>query len=196
MSDFQLYAKGGLANGEQWSSRVYVAGNVAEATAATAIHNAWGALWAAITTYMPTSTTVTETAAVTLLPSYKFWTRTTTDETLAGTSAEDSMPTNTSAVITWRTTVVQKGKNGRSFMPAAAVNAVDNAASTGKLLAAFQTALKTGATDFQSTLVAAGLTLQLLDRTNLTEVTVSEPQVANVFRVQRRRQNKLAITYA
>jgi hypothetical protein len=196
MTNFALYATGALALGGSWSSRIYATGNVAEATAATAIHTAWGDLWTAITASMPTSSTVTETFAVTLNPSWKFSTATPTPETLAGTSASKSMSARSCPMITWRTTSRAKGKNGRSFLPTAAVNAVDTAANTGELLAAFQTSLKTGATNFFNALVAASLTPVLLDRSNLTTLNITAPQVGNMFRTQKRRDDKVAVTYA
>ena len=133
MTNFELYASGALANGAAWSSRMYASGAIAEATAATAIHTAWGDLWGDITTYMPASSTVTLTAAVTLNTAWKFGTRTETTETLVGTSASESMPIRTSPVITWKTAVASKGKQGRSFLPAAAVTSAERYRRTGYL---------------------------------------------------------------
>ena len=196
MSNFELYAKGGLPQGAFWSSRVYATGSIGESTAATAIHTAWGALWADITSYMPVDSTVTETAAVTLNTSWKFGTRTPTAETLAGTSASESMPLRTTPTITWKSVVAAKGKQGRSFLPCAAVNAIDTTGDTGELLAAFQTALSTGAGAFLTALTSAGLTVVLLDRKDFSTVTVSGNKIANRFRTQKRRGDKVAVTYA
>ena len=196
MTNFALYATGSLALGASWSSRIYASGNIAEATAATAIHTAWGDLWTAITASMPTSSTVTETFAATMTPSWKFSTATSTTETLAGTSASKSMSVRSCPLITWRTASRAKGKNGRMFLPTAATNAVDTAANTGELLAAFQTAVKTGATNFYNALTAAALTPVLLDRATLTTLNITGPQVGNMFRTQRRRGDKVVPTYA
>lgn len=195
MSNFALYMIGGLADGQEWTSRIYASGNVSEATAATAIHTAAGALWAAITADLPTSSTLTETFASTLNPSWKFTTATTTTETLAGTSASASMPISTCPVITWRTLQRTKGGHGRSFLPAFATNAVDTA-ETGKILPAVVTAIHTGATNFFNDLVAAALTPVLLNRKALTTTNISAPQIGNVFRTQRRRQGKVFVTYS
>lgn len=195
MTNFELYAQGGLANGASWSSRLYATGAIAEATAATAIHTAWGDLWGDITTYMPVASTVTLTAAVTLNSAWKFGTRTETTETLVGTSASESMPIRTSPVITWKTAVAAKGKQGRAFLPAAAVNGIATAADTGLLLPAFQTALSTGATAFLNALTAAGLTPLLLDRKDLSQVTINGNKIANKFRTQKRRDDKTTTTY-
>lgn len=195
MSNFELYAQGALANGAAWSSRMYASGAVSEATAATAIHTAWGDLWADITTYMPASSTVTLTAAVTLNTAWKFGTRTETTETLVGTSASESMPIRTSPVITWKTAVASKGKQGRSFLPAAAVNAIATAADTGLLLPAFITALSSGATAFLGALTAAGLTPLLLDRKDLSQITITGNKIANKYRTQKRRDDKTVTTY-
>lgn len=195
MSNFELYAKGATADGGFWSSRMYATGSIGESTAATAIHTAWGDLWGDITTYMPAASTVTETAAVTLNTSWKFATRTATAETLAGTSADKSMPIRTTPVITWKTVVAAKGKQGRSFLPPAAVNAIDTAADTGQLLAAFQTALSTGAGAFLTALQSAGLTVILLDRKDFSNVTINGNKIANYFRTQKRRGDKSAVTY-
>lgn len=195
MSNFELYAKGGTAIGGFWSSRMYASGAVSEATAATAIHTAWGDLWADITTYMPVASTVTETAAVTLNTSWKFGTRTPTTETLAGTSGSESMPIRTSPVITWKTAVASKGKQGRSFLPPAAINAIDTSGDTGELLAAFQTAVSTGATAFLNAITSVGLTVILLDRKDFSNVTITGNKIANRFRTQKRRGDKSATTY-
>lgn len=195
MSNFELYAQGALADGGFWSSRMYATGAVAEATAATAIHTAWGDLWGDITTYMPAASTVTLTAAVTLNTSWKFATRTKTTETLVGTSASESMPVRDTPVITWTTAVAAKGKQGRSFLPPAAVNAIATAADTGQLLPAFQTALSTGAGAFLTALQSAGLTVILLDRKDFSNVTITGNKIANYFRTQKRRGDKSAVSY-
>lgn len=195
MSDFALYGQGALANGAFWSSRIYATGNIAEDTAATAIHTAWGDLWAQITTYLPVATTLTETFAATLSPAWKFSSATSTDEDLAGTSGSETMPVGTAALITWRTASRAKSNAGRSFMPAAAVNAIATAADTGFLLPAFQTALKTGATDFFDALTAAALTPVILTRATLTTRAITAPQVGNKFRRQFRRGDKIPTTY-
>lgn len=195
MTNFRIDARGALADGAGWSSRLYVTGNIAEATAATAAHTGWDALWGAITTYLPAATTLTLTGAFTLTSSWKNQSGTETTETLAGTSTSESMPVNTAPVITWRTADRGRGKTGRSFMPAFATNSIDTS-DTGKLLTAAQTALKTGATDLVSALTGAGLTLVVLDRTTLTSYPITAPQVANLFRTQRRRQRKITAAYA
>lgn len=195
MSNFELYATGGLAGGAFWSCRMYATGSIGESTAATAIHTAWGDLWGDITAYMPVASTVTLTAAVTLNSSYKFGTRTTTTESLAGTSASESMPVRTCPTITWKTGVAAKGKQGRSFLPAAAVNAVATAADTGGLLPAFRTALSTGAGAFLTALNSAGLTVILLDRKDFSNVTITGNKIADQFRTQKRRGDKTAVNY-
>lgn len=195
MSNFALYGFGLLANNAGWSSRIYATGSVAEATAATAIHNAWDDLWTAVTTYLPAVTTLTETAAFTLTSDWKFSTGTTNDETKVGTASGDSMPISTSAVITWRTNQRTKKGHGRAFMPASAVGSIASAADTGKLLPAFQTALSAGAATFLSDLTSAGLTPVLLDRASLTTTTITSANVGSLFRQQRRRQSKVVPTY-
>lgn len=196
MTDFALYGIGGLANGAGWSSRVYATGSVAEATAATAIHSAWDALWGDIQAYLPAVSTLTETLAVTLNPSWKFTTGTSNSEDLVGTSASDSMPISTCAVITWRTLQRNKKGRGRSFLPAAAVNAVATAADTGELLPAFRAACTTGGIAFLSALTAAGLTPVILNRATLTTTPISLGNTGILFRSQRRRQSKVTNNYA
>ena len=195
MTDFALVAKGGLANGAFWSSRMYAIGSIAEATAATAIHTAWGDLWSQITTYMPASSTVTLTEAVTLNASWKFGTGTSTTETLAGTSTDKSLMTELAPLITWKGVTRAKGKSARSYLPAAAINAVDTTADTGHLLAAFVTALKTGATNFLNALTSAGLTVVMLDRKDFSNITITEGLIPDRFAFQDRRGDKSAVTY-
>ena len=195
MSNFALYGSGLLANGAGWSSRIYASGSVAEATAATAIHTAWDALWAAVTTYLPATTTLTETAAYTLNSDWKFTTGTTNDETAVGTSSVDTMPISTCAVVTWRTLQRTKKGHGRMFMPASAVNSIASAADTGKLLPAYQSALSAAAATFLSDLNSAGLTPLLLNRASLTTTNISSANVGSLFRQQRRRQSKVVPTY-
>ena len=195
MTNFELVGSGLLANGAEWSSRIYATGSVAEATAATAIHTAWDDLWSAITTYLPTVSTLTETLAVTLNSSWHYTTATPNVESKAGTSGVDSMPISTCAVVTWRTLQRNKKGHGRAFLPASAINSVATAADTGKLLPAFQTACSTGATTFLADLVAAGLTPVLLNRPTLTTTNITIAQTGSLFRQQRRRQSKTPPTY-
>lgn len=195
MSNFALYGFGNLANGAGWSSRIYAQGSVTEAAAATAIHTAWDALFNAVKTYLPVATTLTETAAFTLNAEWKFTTGTTNDETLVGTSASDSMPISTSAVVTWRTQQRTKKGHGRMFMPASATNSIASAADTGFLLPAYQTALSAAAATFLSDISSGGLTAVLLNRAALTTTNISSANVSNLFRQQRRRQSKVVPTY-
>lgn len=195
MTNFALYGTGALANGREWSSRIRASGNISEGTAATAIHTAWGDMWSAITTYLPAATTLDLTYAVTMSPTWKFSTATETTETEVGTSSDMSMPVSTCALVTWRTASRAKGASGRSFLPTAATNAIDTS-DTGKLLAAFQTACKTGATNFFGALTGAGLTPVILDKATLTTRNITGPQVGNVFRSQERRQRKVLPVYA
>lgn len=195
MSDFALYGFGLLADGAGWSSRIYATGSVSEATAATAIHTAWDALWGTITTYLPTTSTLTETAAFTLNADWKFTTGTTNTEALAGTSGSDSMPISTCACVTWRTLQRTKKGHGRMFLPASATNSIATAADTGKLLPAFQTACSTGAADFLADLTSAGLTAVLLNRASLTTTNISSANTGALFRQQRRRQSKVTNSY-
>lgn len=195
MSDFAIYGFGLLADGAGWSSRMYVSGSVSEAAAAAAAHSAWDALWGQITTYLPTTSTLTETAAFTLNSSWKFTTGTTNTETLAGTSGSDSMPISTCAVITWRTAQRTKSGHGRCFLPASATNSIATAADTGKLLPAFQTAASTGAADFLSAITGAALSPLLLKRSGLTTTPITSANVGSLFRQQRRRQSKVTPTY-
>lgn len=195
MTNFALYGSGGLAGGAFWSSRVYATGSVSEASAATAISDAWGSLWTDITTYLPAASTLTQTMAVTLNPSWKFDTATSTDEASEGTSESESLPVGLAPVITWRTNSRAKGKHGRSFLPAAAVNAVATAADTGLLLPAFQSACTAGATAFMEALTGAGLTPVLLTRVGFTTIPFTVPQTGSKFRRQFRRGDKNAATY-
>lgn len=195
MTDFALYGSGGLAGGAFWSSRIYATGSVSEAAAATAISSAWGSLWTDITAYLPAASTLTQTLAVTLNSSWKFATATPTPQTSEGTSASESMPVGTAPVITWRTASRAKGKHGRSFLPAAAVNAIATAADSGLLLPAFQSACTAGATAFMEALTGAGLTPVLLTRVGFTTIPFTVPQTGSKFRRQFRRGDKTATTY-
>lgn len=195
MTNFELKASGGLANGRAWSSRIYASGSIAEATAATAIHTGWDALWADITAYLPTVSTLTLTAATTLNSDWHYGTRTTTTEALAGTSASDSMPINSTALITWRSTVVSRHGRGRSKLPAAAVNAIASAADTGLLLPAFKTAIITGGNALLNALTSAGLTPVLLSRPSLATVTITAADQSGLYKVARKRQAKVPSSF-
>lgn len=195
MTTFALYAKGLLADGAGWTSRILATGNITEATAATAIHTGWDNLWADVTAYFPTTSTLTQTFAATLGPTYRFVSATPTAETKAGTSASVTMPISTSPVISLRTASRTKSGNGRIFLPAAATNAIDTGAS-GKLLAAFQTACTSGGTALLAALTGAGLTPQLLNRVTLVLTPITSVNTGNLFRQQRRRQSKVTPTYA
>lgn len=195
MTNFELKASGGLANGRSWSSRIYATGSVAEDTAATAIHTGWDALWADITTYLPTVSTLTLTAATTLTDTWHYGTRTDTAEDLAGTSESDSMPINTTPLITWRSTVVNRHGRGRSQLPAAAINAIATAADTGLILPAFKTAIISGGNALLAALTSAGLTPLLLARPSLAQVTITAADCSGLYRTARRRQSKVPTAF-
>ena len=196
MTDFALYAFGTLANGAGWSSRIYATGSISEAAAAAAIHSGWDSLFNDIKAYLPAATTLTETAAFTLNASWKFTTGTTTTEDLVGTSASESMPISTAAVITWRTAQRTKSGHGRAFLPAAATNAIATAADTGYLLPAFNAACTTGGTALLAALSGAALAPVLLNRSALTTTPITGCNTGNLFRAQRRRQDKIVPTYS
>lgn len=195
MTNFELKAIGGLANGQQWTSRIYVTGSVAEATAAGAASTGWQALWGDITAYLPVATTLTMTQAVTLNAEWKYTTGTSTDQDLAGTSEEDSLPIGLSAVMTWRTAQRNRSGRGRAFLPASAVNSVASAADTGLLLPAFRTAITTGGAALLSAIADAELTPVIKHR-DLTTDPIIDNDTGVLFRRQFRRQDKVANNYA
>jgi len=196
LTNFALYGFGGMANGQEWSSRIYATGSITEAAAAAAIHAAWDALWGDIQAYLPAASTLTESAAYTVDGTWHFETVTSTAEALAGTSASESMPISTCAVLTWRTGRPTKKGHGRSFLPPAAVNAIATAADTGQLLPAFRTACTTGGIAFKAALTGAGLAPVLLNRASLTTTNITTINTGVLFRQQRRRQSKVANNYA
>lgn len=191
MSNFELKASGGLASGRFWSSRLYVTGDVSEASAAGAAHTGWTDAWADITAYLPTLSTLTLTSATTLDDTWHYATRTSTGEDLAGTSGVDSMPINTTALITWRSNTINRHGRGRSKLPAAAINGVASAADTGLILPAFKAGIISAGEAILSAINDAGLTAVILNRLALTTTTITAADCSGLFKQAKKRQDKV-----
>jgi len=188
---FFLHKVQGNLTGDFWSFGLITQGSTSEAAAQGAWTNGINALWAAITTFMPPTATVTGTTTSTASATFRQTTKTSSPLALAGTSASVSLPNQCSTLLTLRTAQATRSGRGRMNLPPAAVNAVTTG---GVMLPGYITALQTGATAMFNALIAGGLNAVLLNRTTNTTTLVTGGDIGNVFHTQKRRYSKEQIT--
>jgi len=110
---------------------------------------------------------------------------------LAGTATDDSMPGETSPVVTMRTANASKGGRGRRFWPC--LTEASNAGN-GELVSGSQTQLAKAAQAMVQSLNGDSYQVVVWHRFSATGDAVTAIDVANLFRVQRRRQNRVAVS--
>ena len=201
MPNYALTAGGLIAGSQPWSVRAYAVSASAESVVATTWDTAFQAYWnaAGVLSGMPTTTSLTFTAASTQTANFKQSTKTTTVHAIAGTSASVGLPDQVAFIATLRTALASKAGHGRWYLPAPAVSGL---AATGNLwIAAWMTAAAAGLTAL-GTALGSGVTLQVLHR-NATKsglgaltLTPCIPQcdASNKPAVQRRRGDKVVPT--
>jgi len=110
---------------------------------------------------------------------------------LAGTATDDSMPQETSPVLSLRTANASKRGRGRCYLPPL-TEASD--AGNGLMVSGSQTQIATAGQAMVQSLNGAAYQVVVWHRDLLTGDPVIAVDVADAFRVQRRRQNRVAIT--
>lgn len=194
MTHFRLVAKGVLPAGDIWMTGFQVDadfGETADTTLASWV-TAWALFWngtgasddfkslakTTVTTFEQTSTEVGNDG--------KNITQAISTVALAGTATDDCMPQETCPVISLRTANASKAGRGRLYLPP--LTEASNAGS-GVMVTGSQTQLADAAQNLIQSLNGASMSVGVFHRRLLTFDPVTACDVANLFRVQRRRQN-------
>jgi len=158
--NYLLTASGLVSGSQSWNIRAYAVSASTESVVATTWDTAFQAYWntAGVLSGMPTTTSLTQTAAATLTSNFRQQSKTKTTHAIAGTSASVGLPDQVCFLATLRTAMVGKASHGRWYLPAPAVSGI---AATGNLwIAAWMTAATTGLTAL-GTALGSGITLQV-----------------------------------
>jgi len=110
---------------------------------------------------------------------------------LAGTATGDSMPGSTCPVLSLRTANASKRGRGRCYLPC--LTEASNAGD-GRIVSASQTQIATAGQAMVQSLNGASYQVVVWHRDLLTGDPVTAVDVADLFRVQRRRQNRVPAT--
>jgi hypothetical protein len=200
MTVYLCLASGSFDNGDIWNTTLHVekiGGSTAGAAAAW--HTAFGILWNGnaapaddIKQFLFTGTTCDFTLVNELSPlTGKNVSQVVTGETLAGTSTADQMPQETSIVISKRTALPTKAGRGRMYIPG---TTVDAQGSIGELGSGVADVVSLAAEHMMQSLNTATYQCVVWHRDSLSTTNIIGLDVASLFRVQRRRQNKLTLT--
>jgi len=110
---------------------------------------------------------------------------------LAGTATDDSMPGSTCPVLSLRTANASKRGRGRCFLPC--LTETSNAGN-GRIVSASQTQIATAGQAMVQSLNGASYEVVVWHQDLLTGDPVTSIDVADLFRQQRRRQNRDTVT--
>jgi hypothetical protein len=196
MTHFRLIATGALPAGDIWMTGFQVDADAGEDAASTLASwvTAWALFWNGtgasddFKSLAKTTLTTIEQTSTEVGPDGKNVTQAVATVALAGTATDDSMPGETSPVISLRTANASKAGRGRLYLPC--VTEASNAGS-GVIVTGSQTQLADAAQNLIQSLNGANMAVGVFHRFTNTFDPVTACDVANLFRVQRRRQNKV-----
>lgn len=198
MTHFRLVAKGLLPAGDIWMTGFQVDADPGEDAASTLAswETAWALFWNGtgssddFKSLAKTTVTTFEQSSTEVGLDGKNVTQALATVALAGTATDDSMPQETTPVISLRTANASKAGRGRLYLPC--LTEASNAGS-GVIVSGSQTQLADAAQNMIQSLNGANMSVGVFHRvTNLFDA-VTACDVANLFRVQRRRQNKVTV---
>jgi hypothetical protein len=162
---------------------------LSEAAAEASFHAGVKAAWnsAGLLALMPTTTSFVSTTTSTATGTWHQQTKTTTNETIAGTGAGASLPYHDAMVVEFLTAFADKSGHGRWYWPPLTAAAL--AAAGYNWAAATLTAAQTA---FNAMLTAwrGNLTIVLLKRTALTTRNITGANISDMVAVQNRRADK------
>jgi hypothetical protein len=143
MAFYLAQASGLLSGSFPWSVNAVLSSTSSESAVAADFNAAFVAFFtnAALTTYIPSTVTLTATSVSTASPTFKQTTKTVTTSSHAGTATGVALPYFCSEIVTFRSANATRWGRGRWYLPPLAVGAL----ATGgfSLLPAAQTALQT-----------------------------------------------------
>lgn len=196
MTNYLHVVSGSLNSAFPFSNRVYSTSGLAEGAAQTSWNNAITAFWssAAFKALMPTTLTITACYTSTMSSAWKQTTKTSNTLALAGGAATASLPYETCAILTLRTSQATKYGHGRWYIPTPAATALS---ASGYFYSAAFTAALAGAWNALTASVAGSLSFQILHRTGtktgpgpLTIDQLHTGDASDEVAVQRRRGDK------
>jgi len=196
MTHFRLVATGQLPAGDIWVTGFQVDANPGEDAASTLASwtTAWDLFWNGtgssddFKSLAKTTVTTIELTSTEIGPDNKNVTQAIGTVALAGTATDDSMPQETCPVISLRTANASKAGRGRCYLPP--LTEASNAGS-GVMVTGSQTQLADAAQNMIQSLNGANMSVVVFHRTTQTFDAVTACDVANLFRVQRRRQKSV-----
>lgn len=193
MALFRHVASGTYPGGETWSFTFHTqgAGTIAAAEAAwlAAVTAGWTGHWDGLisTQVSWTGTSTAQLDTVTL----KQVTRAADVVTKPGLAAGEPLPPQCSTCISTLTALATRSGRGRFYLPPFAVASM----SGGRVLAASVTAAVAGAKAMMDSLIAAGFTPCVVNKTTKVVTVLTAFKMGNVYDTQRRRRDKLVEVY-
>jgi len=198
MPHYRLVASGALPAGDIWVTGLDVVRDSGGSTAGalTAWQTAWELLWNGtgasddLKSLLKTTVTTTILTATQVNDLNKNVDQAVATVALAGTSTDDSMPGETSPVISLRTANASKSGRGRRFLPCLVVT---TELANGTMDSAVQDQIRDGAQNMVQSLNGDSYEVQVWHVASQTGDPVIALDVANLYRRQGRRQNKVPV---
>src|SRR5215467_1351123 len=196
MPHYRLTAQGTLPAGDIWMTSLIAiptGGQDAAAMLASWV-TAWDLAWNGtgssddIKSLVKTTVTTDELVATQVGDDGKNITQAVASASLAGTATDDSMPQETSPVVSLRTSNASKRGRGRMYWPP--LTEASNAGN-GEMVSGSQSQLAAAAQNLVQSLNGASMNVVVFHRDLVTSDNVTAVDVANLFRVQRRRQKSV-----
>jgi hypothetical protein len=186
----------GIFPGEVWSCTMHTTGTLSLAAANAAWVTAWGTFWNGVTPptdnidqLIATQVETTSLATSILDPvTGKQTTKLGASSALLGTNAGATLPPQDAVVVTWRTALQTKNGRGRMYLPVFGADTL----TVGRLSTASATKVANGAKNFLDSLVGAGLTPSIFNRTTKVSTAITGGDIGDVIGTQRRRRGDLA----
>ena len=199
MTHFRLVVTGALPAGDIWMSGFHV--NADPGLDAATVNAAWVTAWALawngtgasddLKSLIKTTVTTFEQSATEVGSDGKNITQDVQTVALAGTATDDCMAQETCPVWSLRTANASKAGRGRLYLPP--LTEASNAAN-GLIVSGSVTQLANAGQNTIQSLNGASMVVGVFHRFTNTFSDVTAVDVANKFRVQRRRQNKVPDT--
>lgn len=193
MALFRHVASGTFVGGEVWSFTLHTQGAPTLAVAETSWLAAVTAFWVGKQDAL-TATTVawtgTKTAQLDTITGKQISAMADVVSHL-GVAATETLPPQVSLAVSTLSSLATRSGRGRFYLPPMAVATT----SSGKVLAASQTAVGVNAKAMMDVLVGAGLQPVLFNTKTKVATTITGMKIGNVWDTQRRRRDKLVETY-
>jgi len=202
MPDYFAQVHGVLPSGRSWSTGRHITSNQTEAELLTTWQNAWTSAWnlatTGLSTVFPAGLSITQFTVATLNGSMRELTKSAADVDLVGTATGDSLPSNSSVVIDWRSNSVQRTGRGRQALPPVAedMSTLDMLTTTAKNnIKAAMTTVRTAVNADGSTFFVFPTTETKNGTPPFTKTVLTSVSVRDKVGSQRRRYKKEPVSY-